>query len=235
MIIAIEQPYFLPYIGYWQLLNAVDNFVILDDVNYIKRGYINRNSILLDGRPYRFSIPVKDASQNRMIKDTRLCFGKREKKKFLSRIEGAYKRASQFYQVYPILNDIVNNEEKDLTQFIQYSLVKITKYLGISTKIIRSSELKKDNTFMGQDRIIEICRQLKADIYINSTGGRHLYDKWFFNKENIDLFFLDTRYEKVIYPQFNNTFIGMLSIIDIMMFNTVERIQEFLMEYDLNE
>lgn len=235
MVVAVEQPYFLPYIGYWQLLNAVDIFVILDDVNYIKRGFINRNSILVDGKSYRFSIPVKGASQNRLIMDTRLCFEDKEKKRFLARIECAYGRAPQFSSVYSLMSDIINNDDDDLTGFIQYSLTAIAKYLGITTEIVKSSDMNKDNSLTGQERIIEICKQIKADTYINPTGGRYLYDKVSFNKENINLFFLDTRYGNIVYRQFNDTFVGMLSIIDFMMFNPVEKIQEFLKEYDLNE
>lgn len=235
MIAAVDQPYFLPYIGYWQLLNAADVFVILDDVNYIKRGFINRNSILLDGMPYRFSIPVKDASQNRLIMDTKLCFDNKEKKKFLSRLEYAYGKAPRFEQVYPLLDAVIQYDEEDLTDFIRNSLTVIARYLGITTKIMKSSEMDKDNTFTGQDRIIEICRWLKADTYINPTGGRHLYDHVHFNKENINLFFLDTRNENIVYSQFREKFVGMLSIVDIMMFNSIEEIGKFLKEYDLNE
>lgn len=235
MIAAVEQPYFLPYIGYWQLLNAVDIFVILDDVNYIKRGYINRNSILLNGRPYRFSIPIRNASQGRKIMDTVLCFDEREKQKFLLRIELAYKKAPQFLQVYSLIRDIIYNPQEDLTDFIQYSLVKVCAYLGITTKVIRSSALDKDKSLKGQNRVMEICRCIKADTYINPPGGRELYDKLFFHKENIELFFLDTRHENIVYPQFDNPFVEKLSIIDVMMFNPIEKIQYFLKEYDLNE
>lgn len=234
MIAAVEQPYFLPYIGYWQLLNAVDLFVILDDVNYIRRGFINRNSILLNGAPYRFSIPVKDASQNKKIMEMRLCFDEKEKQKFLSRIEYAYKKAPYFSQVFPFISDIIHNPDEDLTGFIQYSLTSVAAYLGIDTRIIRSSAMDKDNTLTGQNRVVEICRQIGADTYINPAGGRKLYDSRTFHKENMELFFLDTRHENIIYPQFNNPFVGMLSIIDIMMFNPTEKIQHFLKEYDLN-
>lgn len=235
MILAVEQPYFLPYIGYWQLLNVVDVFVILDDVNFIKRGFINRNNILINNKPYRFSIPIKEVSQNKMIKDTKLCFNERDRKSFLSQIKYAYGKAPQFKEVYSMIGDIVNNPDEDLTRFIQYSLRTVAQYIGISTQIVRSSDINKNNTLTGQDRVIEICKKLGGDMYINPTGGRHLYDKNAFNKESIDLVFLDTRHEKIIYRQFDNIFVSMLSIIDIMMFNTVEKIQKFLKEYDLNE
>lgn len=234
MIATVEQPYFLPYIGYWQLLNAVDIFVILDDVNYIKRGFINRNSILLNGASYRFSIPVRDASQNKKIMEMRLCFDKKEKQKFLSRIEYAYNKAPYFPQVFPFISDIIHNPDENLTDFIQYSLTRVADYLGIDTRIIRSSAMDKDNTLTGQDRVIEICRRIGADTYINPAGGRKLYDNQTFHRENMKLFFLDTRHENIVYPQFDNPFVGMLSIIDIMMFNPTDKIQYFLKEYDLN-
>lgn len=235
MIVTVEQPYLFPYIGYWQLLNAVDVFVMLDDVNYIKRGFINRNSILLDGKSYRFSVPVKEASQNKKIMDLCLCFDEKERQKFLSRIEYAYKKAPCFSQVFPLITDIIHNPDEDLTGFIQYSLTSITAYLGIDTRIIRSSAMDKDNTLTGQNRVVEICRRIGADTYINPAGGRKLYDSQTFHKENMELFFLDTRHENIVYPQFDNPFVGQLSIIDIMMFNSIEKIQDFLKEYDLNE
>ena len=235
MIAAVEQPYFLPYIGYWQLLNAVDIFLILDDVNYIRRGYINRNSILLNGGAYRFSIPVKNASQERKIMDTALCLEEREKQRFLLRIELAYKKAPQFSQVYPLIRDIIYNPQDDLTDFIQYSLRSVAAYLGITTKVIRSSALDKDNSLKGQERVMEICKCINADTYINPPGGRKLYNKQFFHDKNVELFFLDTRHENIVYPQFGNPFVEKLSLIDVMMFNSIEKIQYFLKEYDLNE
>lgn len=234
MRVAVMQPYLFPYIGYWQLINAVDKFVILDDVNYIKRGYINRNSILINGKAYMFSIPIKSASQNRLIMDTKLSFDEKEKKRFISQIENTYKKAPMFNTVMPLISKVVENNTEDLTNFIRYSLEETMMYLGISTLLFKSSDIDKDNSLTGNKRILEICKQLDADTYINPCGGRELYHAEDFQEQGMQLYFLDTRFNKIIYRQFRNEFVNNLSIIDVLMFNSIERIQTFLKEYDLN-
>ena len=234
MKIAIMQPYIFPYIGYWQLINTVDQFVILDDVNYIMRGYINRNFILLDGKPYRFSIPVEKASQNKLIKDTKFHFEESNRKKFLQTIENAYRRAPFFDSVFPIIKSIIFFPEEDITEYIKNSIMQIMHYIGINTEILISSQLNKDNTLKGEERIIDICRSLNANIYINPSGGRNLYRHSDFEKYDIKLFFLDVRIKQIIYKQYGNSFVGNLSIIDILMFNDIYNIRKILSEYDLN-
>lgn len=234
MKVAIMQPYLFPYIGYWQLINAVDKFVILDDVNYMVRGYINRNSILLNGKAYKFTIPVKQASQNKLILETKLSFDKKEKDKFLTTIHNAYKKAPYFKKVEILIKEIIYNKEDDLTNYIYYSLKVIMEYLGISTELLFSSKIEKDNSLKAQDRIIEICKRLEANVYINPCGGRKLYHHEKFRQENISLFFLDTKMDKIMYRQSVDNFVGSLSIIDIMMFNDVKVIGEFLKKYDLS-
>jgi hypothetical protein len=103
MKIAIMQPYLFPYIGYWQLINMVDEFILLDDVSFITRGYINRNSILLNGKDYLFSIPSNKPSQNKLIKDTQLKFFDKDKINFLKTINMAYKKAPYFHNAYPVI------------------------------------------------------------------------------------------------------------------------------------
>lgn len=235
MKVGIMQPYLFPYIGYWQLIYAVDRFVILDDVNYIMRGYINRNRILLNGKPYQFTIPIKKASQNRLIMDTKLNFEEKEKKKFFMTISNAYKKAPLYGKVMPLLEEIIFNPQEDLTDYIQYSIEMITKYLGVKRDIYRSSQLEKDNILHAQDRIIEICKKMQADIYINSSGGRMLYDHEAFEKQGMELRFLDVCNNEIVYPQGLQKFEPSLSIIDVMMWNDVTRIGNLLKEYELNE
>lgn len=235
MKVAVMQPYLFPYIGYWQLIGAVDKFVILDDVNFIKRGYINRNSILINHKPFMFSVPIKSASQNRLIMNTKLNFDERDRQIFLARIENTYKKALMFEKVMPYIERIIKNENDDLTDFIEYSLREIMSYLNIHTFLLRSSQIDKDNSLSASKRIVEICRRLNAEVYINPSGGRNLYRAEEFAKDNIKLYFLDTRFNKVEYKQFNDEFASNLSIIDILMFNKVREIQGMLKEYDLNE
>ena len=231
MKIGIMQPYFFPYIGYWQLINAVDKFVIYDDVNFIMRGYINRNAILINGQAYKFSIPLEKPSQNKLINETKLNFSDSAKNDFLKTTELAYKKAPCYKEVYPVLNKIIYNKETDLTTFIKFAIKTVNQYLGINTEILLSSDIEKDNSLKGQNKIIEICKLLNASQYINPIGGVDLYDKAKFQNENIKLNFLQTKY--IIYEQFNNDFVENLSIIDVMMFNTREQIQNMLVKYDL--
>ena len=234
MKVAIMQPYLFPYIGYWQLINAVDTFVLLDDVNFIKRGYINRTRILINGQVYMFSVPIKNASQNCMIKDTKLSFDDREKRKFLARIEKSYKKAPYYQTAMSCIEKIITNDTDDLTEYIRYSIEEVINFFKMKTRILRSSEIDKDNLLRGQDRIVELCKCLRADIYINASGGRILYESEVFKAQNIELFFLDTKMDRVKYHQFCNDFVGNLSIIDVMMFNSCKTIHQFLKEYDLN-
>lgn len=235
MKVGIMQPYLFPYIGYWQLIYAVDRFVILDDVNYIMRGYINRNSILLNGKPYKFTIPIKQASQNRLIMDTKLNFEEKEKKKFLMTISSAYKKAPFYQKVMPLIENVIMNPQDDLTDYIENSLNVLMKYLGIGTKLYRSSRIEKDNTLRAQDRIIEICKRLQTDTYINPCGGRALYNHEAFKKQGMELYFLDVCNEEIIYEQGQKDFQPNLSIIDVLMFNDLERTKQFLRKYKLNK
>lgn len=229
------QPYLFPYIGYWQLIDAVDKFVILDDVNYIMRGYINRNRILINGQPYMFTIPIEKASQNKLIMNTQINFGEEGKKKFLMTIQNAYKKAPYFEIVMPMIEEIILNLETDLTEYIRQSIKSIMEYLNIQTNILVSSKIEKNQDLKAEERIIEICKRLGADTYINPCGGRTLYHHLDFEQEGMELFFLDTKSECITYNQRQKEFVSNLSIIDILMFNDVKTIQRFLKEYELNE
>lgn len=230
---AIMQPYFFPYIGYYQLVSAVDTFILLDDVNFIMRGWINRNNILLNGNAYLFSIPLDKPSQNKLICDTKLNFPESEKLKFLKTIGLAYKKAPYFNDFYPIFEELILKKDDDLTNFILESFIKISEYLGIKTKFLRSSEIEKDNSLKAQDRIIEICTKLNTELYINLSGGKELYNKKDFEDKNMELKFIHTDFEKIKYKQFKNEFIQCLSFLDIIMFNSKEEIQKFLNAYTL--
>lgn len=223
MKLAIMQPYFMPYIGYFQLIKAVDKFVIYDDVNYINRGWINRNNILVNGNEHLFSISLGKASQNKLINEISIID---DFKKFMRMIEMAYKKAPYFDAVYELLDEIINFTNRQLAVFLQNSLLKISDYLRIETEFVLSSSIEKDNSLRGQEKILEICKLLNATTYINPIGGKSLYDKNFFKLEGIELYFIQSRFSQ--YKQFGSDFIGGLSIIDVMMFNSVEKVNEML-------
>mgnify|MGYP003391594364 CR=1 FL=1 len=228
MTLAIMQPYLFSYIGYWQLINAVDTFVIFDDVNFIKKGYINRNSILVGGKSQQITLELIGASQNKLINEIKVG---NNSQKLLKTIEMSYKKAPYFDNVFSIIEDILNQEESNLAKFIGYSLQKISNYLEIDTKFIYSSSIEKDNSLKAQNKILDICKKLDATDYINAIGGKELYDKDKFEKQNIKLNFLEPEIQK--YMQLESEFISYLSIIDIIMFNNKDNISKMLMQYKL--
>lgn len=231
MKVGIMQPYFIPYIGYWQLLNAVDKYVIYDDVNYINRGWINRNKILLNGEGKMITLPLKEASQNKLIKEIELVNDKKERMKILKTISQSYQKAPFYDLVYPLIEEIVNFEEANLGKFLENSIRKVVEYLGINTTILISSKIEKDNTLKGKDKILDICKRLGATKYYNAIGGQELYSYEEFKQNEIELKFLKTEF--INYNQFKNEFIENLSILDVMMFNSKYEIKKYLERYEL--
>lgn len=228
MTLAIMQPYLFPYIGYWQLINAVDSFVIYDDVNFIKQGYINRNSILSNGKSQQFTLELIGASSNKLIKEIEIG---NNVNKILKTIKQSYIKAPFFENVIILLEEILANKEKNLAKYIGYSLEKISQYLEVNTNIVYSSNIKKDINLKAQDKVIDICKNLNTRKYINAIGGQELYSKEIFKKNGIELNFLKT--EVVEYKQFKNDFVPYLSIIDILMFNSKDEIKYMLSRYEL--
>lgn len=231
MKLGIMQPYFMPYIGYWQLMNLVDQYVVYDDVNYIKGGWINRNRILVNGLPKYFNVPMSGASPNLLINEVKVDCNEALIRKNLRSIEGAYRKAPYYGTVYPILEEILKYKEENLAKFIKHSFEVIGSYLGINTELIMSSDLKKDNTLRGQDKVLAICRLLGAAEYYNAIGGQELYSYEAFRKQGLQLNFVKT--EEIVYRQFDNEFQPNLSIIDVMMFNSRDQVKEYLEAYSL--
>lgn len=231
MKVAIMQPYIFPYIGYFQLINAVDEFVVYDDVNFMKGSWINRNNILADNNSQLFSIPLVNASSFKCINEIKIFTGVNWQRKLLRNIEFSYKKAPFFSSIYPLLEEIILNDETNLSRYLMSSLQKVAGYLKMDTTFKISSELNKDIHLKGQDKVINICNGLEATNYINAIGGLDLYDKSSFETESITLNFLKTK--DTCYPQFGNNFVPHLSIIDVMMFNNVDEIQSMLNQYEL--
>lgn len=231
MKIGIMQPYFFPYIGYWQLMNAVDQYVIFDDVNFINRGWIHRNRILANGRVQNINLPMLGASQNKRINEVMVNNEKKLIEKNLRTLEMAYKKAPYYADVYPLIKQCFYCGKENIADYIEYSFRILCEYLKIKTSLIRSSEINKDNNLKGQDKVLNICRILHADEYYNAIGGRDLYSFEQFRENEIVLKFLKSG--DVEYKQFQNEFYPNLSIIDIMMFNSPIKIQEMLLNYVL--
>ena len=231
MRLGIMQPYLFPYIGYFQLINSVDKFIIFDDINYINKGWVNRNRILLNNQDYLFTIPLEKASQNRLINEIYLTDNNRWKEKILKTLNSAYKKAPMFSEIYPMLEKLIYFEERHLSHYIYNSIEQICNYLRINTSLVKSSLVYGTTQMKGQNKILEICRTENTDVYINPYGGLDLYQKKSFKKLGIELFFLKSK--AICYKQFTDKFISDLSIIDVMMFNDKDNISGYLNEYEL--
>lgn len=227
------QPYFFAYIGYFQLLYAADKFIILDDVNFINKGWINRNNILINNKPGLFSIPLVKSSQNKLIKDIDISYENNadRQKKFLKTIERSYSKAPYYKEISDILSKLILSNEIKISGLIYKSLIEIKNYLGFETDIIESSEIYSNSELKGQERILDICRRENATQYLNLSGGIELYSKDSFDNKNIKLNFIRTK--NIIYKQFTNEFTDSLSMIDVLMFNSKDKIREYLYEYEL--
>jgi hypothetical protein len=233
MKLAIMQPYIFPYLGYFQLLQSVDKFVIYDDVTFIKKGWINKNNILVDGKKHAFTIPVKNISQNVAINETYVSnFPNHWDRKLLRKVNQSYRKAPFFESVFPLVETILSDVKEQSISLVALNSIKtVLDYLGIVKQIIVSSNVYNNNNLKGEDRIIDICKREKACTYINSIGGKKLYKNENFKSEGLKLFFV--RGQLMPYKQLEYEFIAGLSIIDILMFCSIEETNQMLNNYDL--
>lgn len=192
MIIGIMQPYFMPYIGYWQLMNAVDKYVVYDNIEFTKKGWFNRNRILLNGKDFLFSIPIKNDSDYLHV-NQRFVSETFDKQKLLSQIRNAYSKAPYFKTIFPIIESIIMLEEENLFKYIFNSIKAIHELLDIKSELIVSSSISIDHALKGKDKVLAICKNLNADSYYNAIGGNLLYNKNEFEQHNIELNFIKTR------------------------------------------
>jgi len=216
MRLAVMQPYFFPYIGYYQLIAAVDLFIVYDNVKYTKKGWINRNRILQNGTDSFFSLPLKGASDSLKICERALA-ADFNRDKLLNRISGAYRRAPYFAQTFPLVDQIVRYAETNLFRFLLHSIVRTCEYLSIGTQIRISSDIAVDHDLKNQNKVLALCKAVGADTYVNASGGVNLYSKETFREKGVDLKFV--RSKSFEYTQYDDVFVPGLSIIDAMMFN----------------
>lgn len=236
MTIAIIQPYIFPYLGYYQLVNAVDTFVFFDDVNFISKGWINRNQLLQDNKPYRFTVPLSKSSQNKFINEIQLADYNKWRKDFLRLIELNYAKAPQYNFIFNWLKDFLFNKPYlSITELASDSIRSIANLLGSSTTFQFSSSIsyKIDDEQNGQMKILAICKLLNAAIYINPRNGEKLYNREQFKFKNVALNFINM--DTLSYKQLKGPeFIPNLSIIDILMFNSLEETNILLGKYQLS-
>ena len=223
------QPYLFPYLGYFQLINAVDKFVIYDDIAFIKQGWINRNFILLNGSKHLFTIPIQNISSNALINGTKVAPKPFNwQRKLLQTFKQAYKKAPFFKDVFPMIEKvIIGSLDKNISDVATQSIGSVMNYLSVKNTLVKSSSIYQNADLKNADRLIDICKKEAADIYINAIGGMELYGQHQFLENHIKLQFVQPALEP--YRQFNHEFISGLSIIDVLMFNPVEKIKDDLL------
>jgi hypothetical protein len=229
MTLAIMQPYLFPYIGYFQLLAAVDRFVVYDDVTFIKQGWINRNRILINGEAAFFTVPLEHRSSAVAIRDTRISDAPQHRQwpeKLMKSLDNAYRRAPEFLPTRPLVEQVLARASSRIAELALDSIRTIANRLEIRTPIVATSTIYGNGHLRGEDRVIAICKAEQASRYINLAGGRTLYSRERFATEGIDLCFIEPAL--IEYRQFDDAFVPGLSIVDVLMFNPVERVRSLL-------
>lgn len=248
MKLAIMQPYFFPYIGYFQLIRAVDKYIIYDNLNFIKDAWINRNRIPVKNSGITLiSVPLKSKSSFQKIRDTCIDNSQKWKDKLKKTIILNYQKSPMFEEVFPVIDKIIDYDTDKIAEF-NFNLIRsISKYIGTKTMIETDSgkymhiedilgdnqllSLRYPDTDLRTIRILEICKQENADKFYNAIGGMELYSKDIFGSHNIELKFLKT--SDLEYKQFKDSFIPHMSIIDVLMFNTVGQINNLMDKFEL--
>lgn len=245
MKLAIMQPYFFPFIGYFQAINAVDKYILYENLDYIKEGWMSRNRVLIKNKtPSYFSPILEGRSSNKKIYEIELNTNFNWRRKLLNKVFFNYKGSSFFDESYNLIEECINIEGDILFMYNSQIIYKIAEHLEINTEIqydnkhylpleqklaegiIQNTQYEKKLM-----RVFEICKQEKANVFVNAIGGRKLYDKKRFKEDGIDLFFVET--EEIVYKQFSDDFHPNLSIIDVLMHNGREKTKELLKNYKL--
>jgi WbqC-like protein len=220
---AIMQPYFLPYIGYFQLIAAVNLFIVYDNIKYTKKGWINRNRFLCNGRDEMFSLPLKGGSDLLDIRERKLA-SDFNCDKLVNQLVGTYRKAPYFEHAFPLIEQILRQKEQNLFQFLYRSINLVCQHIGITTDIRISSDVPIDHALKNQDKVLALCEAVGTNVYVNAIGGIDLYSKEDFRSHRIELKFI--RSKPFVYRQFGNEFVPWLSIVDVLMFNSRETIRE---------
>ena len=233
MNLGIMQPYFFPYIGYFQLIRAVDRFIAYDDVTFIKQGWINRNRILANGSPLLFSVPLSGAGSHTLIRDVSInnALYAGWRKKFYKTLEQYYRKAPQYEKVLPMIKDVMASESQLISTFALHSIKAVCAYLALTTELVETAINYNNSHLKAEDRVIDICRQEGAQTYVNATGGQELYSHDNFKRNGIELKFLKCK--NISYKQPGSPFVPWLSIIDVLMFNPPGVVRELIDQYEL--
>ncbi|XAM40831.1 hypothetical protein TPELB_11410 [Terrisporobacter petrolearius] len=233
MKVGIMQPYFFPYIGYFSLINSVDKFILLEDVQFIKRGWIERNRILSQNSEWNYiKVPLKKHSQNTLICDIKIKNDDNWKEKILSQLVHYKKNAKYYFKTIELVKECLSIQTDSITELNKHILVEICNYLDIKTDIIifdsKNTPIIKPNS--PDEWALNICLSLgNIHTYMNPEGGKIFFDTQKYKSKNIDIKFIKQNLKS--YDQSKAEFIEGLSIIDLLMFNSKEEVKNMLCDY----
>ncbi|MDB3905670.1 WbqC family protein [Crocinitomicaceae bacterium] len=235
MKIAIMQPYFLPYVGYFSLVKASDLWIVFDSVQFIRHGWIERNRILNPNGEWQYiKVPLIKKKRGTKINDMEIRTTEKWKSKILSQLI-CYKKAPFYIEIIKFLEEAFNEEFDSIVEQNVHLLKNICSYL----KIDFNFEIYSDKIYSIEDKIngpgdwaFEITKFHNANHYINPIDGEDLFDKAKFKSCDIQLSFLQNNL--MPYPQFQNHFTSGLSIIDVLMFNDPIKTNEIIDSYKIN-
>lgn len=234
MKIAIMQPYFFPYLGYFALIKHTEQFILFDTPQFIRHGWIERNQILKpDGELLYIKVPLKKHSRETPINKIEINNNEKWREKILAQLIPYKKKAPYYKDVINLINSIFNLKSESIAELNYISLLETCKYLGINTPITIWSKMdvQIEKVNAPDEWALKICKAIKADVYYNPTGGMSFFDINKYKNEGIDIFFL--KYVPETYNQITDKFVPFLSIIDVMMFNSPEKINSLLENYEL--
>lgn len=229
MKLAIMQPYFMPYIGYFSLIKHVNEFILFDTPQFIRHGWIERNRILKqNGEPLYIRVPLE--KHHRDVKINNLVINNSEnwKEKIIAQLAPYRKKAPNYWKVISLMKEIFELESESIVDINYHSLKKICEYLGIRTPIKKWSEMNIEIDVVNapDEWALNICKSLHANKYFNPIGGASFFNSKKYEKSGIELKFMETRATK--YKQFTNEFVPFLSIIDVMMFCDIDNVNKMI-------
>jgi len=212
--IGIMQPYFFPYLGYFQLISAVDEFVIYDNIKYTKKGWINRNRFILNGQPAYFSIPLQNGSDSLDI-NQRLISSDYSASRFINQLSEAYRKTPFFEETLPLIESVAHQPQRNLFTFLHAGLLATCQHLLLPTPLLVSSDIELASALKGQARVIGLCQARRATRYINPAGGMDLYDDAHFASHGLTLRWLQAGLPSYAQPR-APAFVPALSILDVL-------------------
>ena len=233
MKLAIMQPYFFPYVGYFSLMDYADYFISFDTAQYISHGWINRNRILSsNGEPIYMTVPIKKATRETAIKDIEIDNTQDWKGKIFGQLTAYKRKAPKYKETTDVLYDILNSSDTTLLSRLNFHILKsIANYLGIECDFDEFSEMNLAVSDVSEpdEWALNISKALGANEYVNPPGGITFFDKNMYDNAGIELKFLKSKLKP--YIQRIGRWEPGLSIIDVMMFCDKDEILDILKDY----